>query len=107
MTCEEFGSVPTVEVAHALDEISNEFPQSVHLAYLNAAIQVRMARTRLCGSPVGDPVPDHYDAWRTALNTEIADVLNKMAETARAMGEERTAIFIEGHASIYQSEVHQ
>lgn len=42
---------------------------------------------------------------RSALNAEVARVLGEMAETARNMGEERAAIFIDGHARIYRSAV--
>src|ERR1051326_501692 len=42
---------------------------------------------------------------RAVLNAEIAAVLDKMIQTARAMGEERTAIFIDGHAGAYRGGV--
>ena len=60
----------------------------------------------LRGTPWVDVIDDAIRAvWsveRSSRNAEIADVLGKMADTARAMDEERTAVFIEGHAGAYR-----
>lgn len=39
---------------------------------------------------------------RVATNVEVANVLSELVDNARAMGEERTAVFLDGHAEIYR-----
>lgn len=51
--------------------------------------------------PVGTTRPS-----RAVLNAEVASVLDAMITTAREMGEEHTAIFIDGHAMAYRGFEH-